>query len=95
MPGNEASWQAIPEHSVRFRDAGTEGQFPGQSRESRDGWQVCTGSNTVRAVEREARQSYAMPSVHKVVTSRSNVLDDGELAALARTNFGRRALVSS
>ena len=40
MPGNEASWQAIPEHSVSFRDAGIEGQFPGQSRESRDGWQV-------------------------------------------------------
>ena len=26
---------------VSFRDAGTEGQFPGQSRESQDGWQVC------------------------------------------------------
>ena len=41
MLRNEASWQAIPGHSVSFRDAGTEGQFPGQSRESRDGWQVC------------------------------------------------------
>ena len=46
----------------------------------------------------KARQSYIMPSVHKVdvmsrsvVTSRSNVLDDGDWgAALARSNFGRR-----
>ena len=31
-----------------------------------------------------------------VVTSRSNVLDDGDWgAALARSNFGRRALISS
>ena len=51
MPGNEASWQAIPWHSVSFRDAETERQFPGQSWETQDGWQLCAWSLTLSSAE--------------------------------------------